>query len=750
MRRTRRLILIVLVLIISAVGISYTLQKGSQERNTLPKPASLPANVSARANNWSHSETRDGRPVFDIHASDFKQTADGSKLELVGVMLKLYDPGGATFDQVRSAKGDYDVLNGVLFSDGEVEIVMDVPVKESERKPGGLLTIRTSGLYFESKSGKAFTDRPARFQFDRGQGESVGAAYDPTTRELHMHNNVHLIWRGEDSSALPMEVETGSLVYRETESKILLMPWSKFKRGSLAMDAGPAVVTLNDGYIQFIEAQQARGTDSMPGRQIEYAADQLRMQFSGGGTVESITGESNARLVSESASARTTITSNRVDLAFASAGEDAVLEKALANDNTRLESVPLSRAKAEMPETRILRSNTVALYMRTGGQEIDRVETESPGTLEFLPNHPGQRHRVMNGERMRIEYGSNNQLRAFRAVTVQTRTDAAKVSGKADGPPALTWSRELAAEFEPQTEALMTLEQWDDFRYQEGDRHARASRARLDAPQDRITLSGPARVWDPSGSTAADIILLNQKTGDFEAVGQVTSTRLSEKGAKKRSAENAILSGDDPVQATADRMLSTNDHQRITYEGDALLWQGSNRIQADRIAIDRAGGALDAYGNVVTQLIDKPAPGQKAAPVFTVVHAPELRYSEKERLAHYHGGAEMKRGPLVVTGKEIRAYLSPSDKDSSLEKAIADGDVKIVQKAPDRTRVGVSEHAEYHAAEGKTVLEGGRPQFSDSTGRSTRGRRLTYFANNDKLLVEGEEGKPVESRILRR
>jgi lipopolysaccharide transport protein LptA len=142
--------------------------------------------------------------------------------------------------------------------------------------------------------------------------------------------------------------------------------------------------------------------------------------------------------------------------------------------------------------------------------------------------------------------------------------------------------------------------------------------------------------------------------------------------------------------------------------------------------------------------------GQKAAPVFTVVHAPELRYSEKERLAYYHGGAEMKRGPLVVTGKEIRAYLSPSDKDSSLEKAIADGDVKIVQKAPDRTRVGVSEHAEYHAAEGKTVLEGGRPQFSDSTGRSTRGRRLTYFANNDKLLVEGEEGKPVESRILRR
>jgi hypothetical protein len=35
------------------------------------------------------------------------------------------------------------------------------------------------------------------------------------------------------------------------------------------------------------------------------------------------------------------------------------------------------------------------------------------------------------------------------------------------------------------------------------------------------------------------------------------------------------------------------------------------------------------------------------------------------------------------------------DDDSRIEKAYADGHVEIVQAAPDRTRTGTSDHAEY-------------------------------------------------------
>ena len=35
----------------------------------------------------------------------------------------------------------------------------------------------------------------------------------------------------------------------------------------------------------------------------------------------------------------------------------------------------------------------------------------------------------------------------------------------------------MAAQFEPKTGNLVKLEQWDDFKYQEGDRQAKADRA---------------------------------------------------------------------------------------------------------------------------------------------------------------------------------------------------------------------------------------------------------------------------------
>ena len=59
------------------------------------------------------------------------------------------------------------------------------------------------------------------------------------------------------------------------------------------------------------------------------------------------------------------------------------------------------------------------------------------------------------------------------------------------------------------------------------------------------------------------------------------------------------------MQAKAARMTSTGNNRQIRYEGNALMWQGSNRLQADRIDIDREKGRLEANGNVLSQLLDK-------------------------------------------------------------------------------------------------------------------------------------------------
>jgi lipopolysaccharide export system protein LptA len=757
MRRTRRLILLLIVAIAAAVGFIYNKQKTYQARAAPPIPASLPNGTSAKLNGWSWTKDDGNRTVVRVLAKDMREIAEGTRYELQGVDLRLFHKDGTAFDQVKSEKALFDKSDGILYSDGDVEITMGVPAGEAVKPTGKLLVIRSSGVRYDSKTGKAFTERAAAFTFDRGDGKATGAEYDPTTGELKMFKDVSLNWHAQTPQGKTMQVEAGTLIYREKESKVFLSPWSRLKRDTMTLDAADSTVFLDEGVIQMVDAQKAHGTDLDPKRKLEYAADQLRIGFDEDGLIKTITGENNARLLSTSDTASTTITATRVDMEFDTSTENSTLQKATSLGQSVIESKPIPRPNTVPAETKIMRSEVIQVNMRPGGQEIQTVETHTPGSLEFVPNSAGQKHRFLNGERFWITYGEENQIQSFRAVTATTRTESEEVKGKPPVPPSITSSHDLLAEFEPKGGTLTKLEQWTDFRYEQGERKARTDRAMLDYAKNSITLTGPAsRVWDPTGSTSADKILLDQKSGDFEAIGNVTSTRVPE---KKKKGESGLLSGDDPIQAKAGRMTSTDNNLQIRYEGNAILWQGPNRLQASRIYINRDEEKLEAHGNVVSQFLDKSGaaksptaktPAKNA--VFTIIKAPDMTYVDSERVAHYTNGVSLNRPGLNVQSRELRAYLKSveADSGSSLDKAFADGAVQIVHSSPGRKRTGTSEHAEHYVDEAKVILQNGQPQLIDSLRGITKGKQLTWFSNSDRLLVDGAESQPTESNIRRK
>src|SRR5262249_14757167 len=119
----------------------------------------------------------------------------------------------------------------------------------------------------------------------------------------------------------------------------------------------------------------------------------------------------------------------------------------------------------------------------------------------------------------------------------------------------------------------------------------------------RITLTRAAKVWDDTGTTAADTIVLNQQTGDMNAIGQVASTHQPDQ--KKSSENSSLLDQSQPLQARADKMDTRDHNLKVHYEKHAVLGQGANRIQADVGDIDRHEQTLHATGNVVSQLVDK-------------------------------------------------------------------------------------------------------------------------------------------------
>jgi lipopolysaccharide export system protein LptA len=610
--------------------------------------------------------------------------------------------------------------------------------------------VDTSGVTYNTKTGDAQSDQPAKFKFGEGGGTAVGLAYDPNTGDLHLKSAVALDFMGHGPLANRMHVEAGDLVYKEREQKVFLSPWSKLQRQSTVIVAKDSLVTLDQGVLKQIDSDHAVGTDVRDDKKTDYSADKMTALFDDNGDLVNIVALGNADVVSTQPSSRTTITGNRADLRFTVTSkqngpvqqDESDLHLVLADGHAVATSEPLPQPGVLLGETHILRSEHIQLEMKPGGKDVQDIWTPTQAQLEFKPNRAEQSHRVLDAARLRINYGEGSYIDSFEAWKVVTHTDRPKTAQKPSKNgkppcPALTWSDEMLAKFEPSSNQVASIEQTGNFRYEEGDRQATANRAYLEQKINRITMVGDARVSDQNGLATADKIVMNQANGDMDAIGHVVSSHAPDKNEKPGT---SMLDATKTMQARADQMQTRDNNTSVFYEGSAVMWQGANRISADVIHIDRDAETLTAKGNVVSELVDDRS--ADASPVFTVVHAPDLDYHDDTRVADYTGGVKLERDKMTVTAKTLEAFLTPktanNTEQSSLDHAFADGKVRIFHLLTDgRSRTGTSEHCEYFTKDDRVILNGGAPEMLDSYKGLTKGRQLTYFSDDDRLIVEG-------------
>jgi len=754
MRGTRWLLLVAIAAILGGVALKYRASKKTQQEQAIPKPEALSVDLNSSAMHWHYREKdqKTGRIMADIDAESMQQVKDSSRVDLKNVTMKLYNKDSEKYDLVKSAAASFTGGDHHLYSEGEVEIIIGVPVEHEPTRQ--LVSINSSGVTFDTVSNQADTERPSSFTFQNGTGKSSGAFYDPATHELLLKRDAEVDWQPVGPNAKPMKIETATLSYHEATSEIWLKPWGRMTRENTIVEGNDAVLHLDNRKIRRVEATHAHGTDDYPNRKLRYAADELYVDFDDDGKAEKIVGQNHAQLTNTGETSETNVAANRVELNFEPQGEDRVLSQVNATGNGVVTSIPLPAPGRQLSETHILRSEAFDLKMRPGGREIGSVVTRAPGSLEFIPNQPVQHHRTLDGKDMVIAYGPQNRIESFASKDVKTTTDPTADQRKRNRTVAVTTSRELRARFDPKTGHMADMEQSGDFAYGEGDRQARAAKATLDSDQNVIVLDTNARMSDATGSTTADRIRLDQRTGDFTAEGSVKSSRLPDKDQKKNS---EMLSGDEPLQAMARKMDSRNQNHTIHYEGAVTMWQGANRIQAENVDLDRQKRTLVADKNVVTNLWEEPKEEQKkkgAVPVLTVVRAGHLVYTEENRLAVYTGGVALNRPGLQVRGKELRAFLAESGSDSRLEKAFADGAVEILQSSKDADRNGTGDHAEFYTEDQKIILRAPKAKMvmtpkNGAKPSTSEGTELTYLVNDDRLLVIGAPNEPANNRIVR-
>ncbi len=476
------------------------------------------------AHDWEYEQSANGLPAWKITAANMKQSADGERAEIRQIELRIYAKDGLHYDRVKSDFATLATSTHKLYSPGDAQITLDVPTKGDPPHP--LTSITTSGINFDSESGQAVTDRHVAFTFEDGDGTATGAAYDPSTHVLNLNSNVVVNMRGKEPGSMPMKVEAGQLAWNEATGVLLLTPWSRLTRDQTVVDAAQSTVLLMGHDIKTIDAMNGHGTDKRPGRQIEYSADTNHVDYNDAHAVDKITGTGNAKLIAHDATANTTITGNRVDLGFVEHEGENVLSTALATGNGSLESKPVPDPRGETADTKILKADVLDLKMRPGGKELERVNTQAPGTLEFLPNQIARHRRILKADRMIIDYGAKNEIQSFHAGSVSgsaastetfpSEDDRRKKKGNLAT--SLTSSKIIDASFDEKGQ-LKTMKQTENFHYTEGDRKAQSDLATLQNDTNVMDLDKNARISDASGTTTGDNIRLDPGDRRFRRQG---------------------------------------------------------------------------------------------------------------------------------------------------------------------------------------------------------------------------------------
>ena len=323
MRSLRWLLLVAMVVIAAAVFGIYRVQRATLASQRRPTPPRIPLDTKTMAPDWEWGQSANGLPAVKLFAKNMKQSADSSRAELEQIELRIYEKDGLHYDRVKSAAAQFTTNDNKLYSPGDAEITLGVPVQGDP--PHQLTSITTAGINFDSKSGLANTDKHVSFTFDQGDGTCTGATYDPATHTLNLNTNVVVNLRGKGPNSKPMKIEAGSLAWNESAQEMVMIPWSRLTRDQTVIDAAQSMVLLDGHVVKLIVTRGAHGTDMQPGRQIEYAADELHVEYNEDGEMDKMTGTGHAKLVAHGSTSDTTMTGDRVGLGFLNHDGDTVL-----------------------------------------------------------------------------------------------------------------------------------------------------------------------------------------------------------------------------------------------------------------------------------------------------------------------------------------------------------------------------------------------------------------------------------------
>jgi LPS export ABC transporter protein LptC len=289
--------------------------------------------------------------------------------------------------------------------------------------------------------------------------------------------------------------------------------------------------------------------------------------------------------------------------------------------------------------------------------------------------------------------------------------------------------------------AVGGIEQADasgNCRFTSGLYTSRSRTARYLKPADILELRGEPVVLSETERIGAQEIDLHPDGQVLDARGDVRTVRLP---GVKEGAATPGFGGRAAVSFQAASLHAEQGTRRATYRGAARVWQEGNSLQAEEIVLDDAARQLQARGKVMGRFTQRAAGGAggPGRPLVTTLLADSMVYEDALGVGRYRGGVRMNRLDATLTADQMDAWLADSQGERQLDRIEARGAVAIKQAGS----FGTAREAEYRAAEDVLVMrdEEGLAQVVDAaTGRTLRGRALTFDLAGDRILTESAQG----------
>ncbi len=385
------------------------------------------------------------------------------------------------------------------------------------------------------------------------------------------------------------------------------------------------------------------------------------------------------------------------------------------------------------PANRELMADNVTLQFYPDGRNIQTAVAHDNAVMIVTPVRAvaGADKKTIHAPSMTGDfYEEGGRLKTFNAtggVKVEVESLVANTH-----PPRVTTSRELTANFLPDSQDLSQISQEGDFKYNEGDRNALADRAVYDDQKEFLELRGKRPVaWDAKARTQADEIDYDRAKDETHGRGDVRTTYYNREATNDAT---PFSNSKSPVFITAERADLRNQDGIAVYTINARAWQDDNFVKADRIELYQEEKKMIATGNVDSALykVNREAEPGKHEVVPGFASAERMTYSDKERLVHYDGKVKARQGTDRIDAASIDSYLK--QETNEIDHLIATGDVVMTQPG----RRGTGDKLNYTADDGRAVLTGKNARVDSDEQGTTIGAQLTLYSHDDKIFVENQ------------